>query len=240
VPERDPATFDIFGISESTETKITPQPIPITLSNTRNLTSDYYSFSNSTAYSSYKIIFPTIQNSSTADSMQIADIYFYRLPHLSNIEKIIGSNYNDSLIGDNLANVIDGGAGIDTLTGGTGNDTFVFNSGAQSISSSNVTDVITDFVRGTDKIDFGIAGSNPQFVSAATPVVNLATLLINANTKNNEVPNKTDGKILYYFGVIGTDGYLITEDDAGVIGNIIQLTGVTTLAVSDFVSQPTV
>ena len=116
----------------------------------------------------------------------------------------------------------------------------MFNSAPQSISSSNVTDVITDFVRGTDKIDFGIAGSNSQFVSAATPVANLVTLLNNVNTINNTAPNKTDGKILYYFGVIGADGYLVTEDDAGVISNIIQLTGVTALAVSDFVSQPTV
>ncbi|MFI3181264.1 MAG: Ig-like domain-containing protein [Methylococcales bacterium] len=239
-PERNPSSFSIYGINANNPPQIVIENQQITLPNTFKTTSDYYSFSNSTAYSSYKIIFPTIQNSSTADSMQIADIYFYRLPHLSNIEKIIGSNYNDSLIGDNLANVIDGGAGIDTLTGGTGNDTFVFNSAPQSISSSNVTDVITDFVRGTDKIDFGIAGSNPQFVSAATPVDNLAILLNNANTKNNEVPNKTDGKILYYFGVIGADGYLVTEDDAGVISNIIQLTGVTALAVSDFVSQPTV
>jgi hypothetical protein len=36
-----------------------------------------------------------------------------------------------------------------------------------------------------------------------------------------------------------TDGYLVTEDDFGVMSNIIQLTGVTSFTISDFVSLQT-
>lgn len=44
---------------------------------------------------------------------------------LINIEKVIGSNYNDTIYGSANDNVIDGGAGIDTMVGGLGNDTYV-------------------------------------------------------------------------------------------------------------------
>jgi hypothetical protein len=111
----------------------------------------------------------------------------------------------------------------------------MFNLGSQSISSSTVTDVISDFVSKLDKIDFGIASSGIQFVSQTSVVSNLATLLTAVNGINNTYPNKTDQKILFYFGVIDRDGYLVTEDDAGVINNIIQFSGVTSLDSIDIV-----
>jgi len=52
----------------------------------------------------------------------------------------------------------------DTLTGGTGNDTFVFaansaTSGVAQVSGANLTDTITDFVSGTDKLSLAQATS---------------------------------------------------------------------------------
>ena len=53
-------------------------------------------------------------------------------------------------IGNELANVLRGGAGADKLTGGAGSDTFVF---------GNLTgsDTVTDFVSGTDHVQFSMA-----------------------------------------------------------------------------------
>jgi hypothetical protein len=111
----------------------------------------------------------------------------------------------------------------------------LFNLGFQSISGSSATDVITDFVHGEDIFDFGIPGSNIRFVSNTVGVSDLTTLLSNANAYKPTTPSTT----LCYFGVIGGDGYLVTEDDSGMISNIIQLTGVTSFTISDFVSPQT-
>jgi len=87
---------------------------------------------------------------------------------ISNIENLVGSNFNDVLTGNNLANLIaghngndrikggggndliEGGAGNDVLTGGAGADTFRFGAGFGQ-------DTITDFDVGTglgDVIEF--------------------------------------------------------------------------------------
>ena len=67
----------------------------------------------------------------------------------------IGTALDDQVIGSDVAEAISGGAGddiladgagIDTLTGGLGEDLFV-------MSADGVLDVITDFERGTDKLD---------------------------------------------------------------------------------------
>jgi hypothetical protein len=74
-------------------------------------------------------------------------------------------------------------------------------------------------------------------VSNTATVSDIDTLLSTVTSKN------TDGKVLCYFGVVGTesiaDGYLITENYSGVISNIIKLSGVTTFTVSDFASPTT-
>ncbi|MEE4345589.1 MAG: calcium-binding protein, partial [Paracoccaceae bacterium] len=59
---------------------------------------------------------------------------------------LIGGTGNDTLFGGNGADRLIGGAGRDFLVGGAGADDFVFATGSGS-------DVIRDFVRGTDQID---------------------------------------------------------------------------------------
>ena len=63
----------------------------------------------------------------------------------TNIENVIGSDFNDSLTGSSGSNIIEGGEGNDTLTGNGGDDTFKFARGDGS-------DEITDFNAG-DRID---------------------------------------------------------------------------------------
>ena len=48
---------------------------------------------------------------------------------ISNIENIVGSDYNDWLMGNDDANTLLGGAGDDTLNGGADGDTYLFNMG---------------------------------------------------------------------------------------------------------------
>jgi len=77
---------------------------------------------------------------------------------MAGADKIIGGAGND---------VLDGGAGNDLLTGGTGADTFEF-------ASSPGNDRITDFVSGTDKLDFHLLDS--------VTATNVKTSLSNGNT----------------------------------------------------------
>ncbi|HEV2043665.1 MAG TPA: M10 family metallopeptidase C-terminal domain-containing protein, partial [Sphingomicrobium sp.] len=59
---------------------------------------------------------------------------------------------NDVLIGNGGNDVLIGGTGRDMLTGGEGGDSFVYQSNADSAVGPG-RDVITDFTRGSDRID---------------------------------------------------------------------------------------
>jgi Ca2+-binding RTX toxin-like protein len=62
-----------------------------------------------------------------------------------------GLGGNDSLAGGGGNDGLNGGTGKDSLTGNAGADRFVFTSANDSTAAA--FDVITDFVRGSDKID---------------------------------------------------------------------------------------
>jgi VCBS repeat-containing protein len=84
---------------------------------------------------------------------------------LSNIENLVGSNFNDTLTGDNNNNVINGGLGNDILNGGGGDDLLIGGMGNntltggpgadtfQYLKGNTGHDTITDFTPGTDKLD---------------------------------------------------------------------------------------
>jgi Ca2+-binding RTX toxin-like protein len=82
---------------------------------------------------------------------------------ISSIENFIGGAGNDSITGDTLANrlvggagadSIDGGNGADVLTGGLGADVFSYGNINQSGIGAAVRDSITDFLSGSDKLNF--------------------------------------------------------------------------------------
>lgn len=67
-------------------------------------------------------------------------------------DSLYGGDGTDTLLGGSGADYVNGGAGKDRMAGGTGRDLFVFLSATDSAARASSADVITDFVRGTDKI----------------------------------------------------------------------------------------
>jgi hypothetical protein len=77
-PERDPASFKIEGSVNGTSfTTIAEGPVSVFPA--RFLRREFY-FDNSTAYTSYRVTFPTVANASNANSMQIADVELLGYP----------------------------------------------------------------------------------------------------------------------------------------------------------------
>ncbi|MEO7239950.1 MAG: calcium-binding protein, partial [Sphingomicrobium sp.] len=62
---------------------------------------------------------------------------------LTNIERLVGSVYNDQLGGDGFANSFVGGAGADTIDGGGGSDTADYATSAQGVAVNLATNVNT-------------------------------------------------------------------------------------------------
>jgi uncharacterized repeat protein (TIGR01451 family) len=109
-PERDPMTFRLEGTTGNPQvgpwTVIVPE-ISTELTNTlaRLTVGPTVSFANATAYSSYRILFPTVRTNATANSMQIAEVEFLNAS---------GRDVTDSgvvLIAENAANVANYGIG---------------------------------------------------------------------------------------------------------------------------------
>lgn len=85
-----------------------------------------------------------------------------------------GSNGSDILFGLAGSDRLTGGLGRDVLVGGTGNDTFDFNAVNESGTTTASRDLITDFVSGSDTLDFAgidantaVAGNNAFTFNAA-------------------------------------------------------------------------
>ena len=118
---------------------------------------------------------------------------------ITNVENLIGSNYNDVLGGDGNANTISGGngddmiagrGGADTLIGGAGADHFIWYSASESTVAARdtVNDMTSaDFVdlSGVDA-NVNVAGDQAfALVSAFSHVAGQATLTYNAATNQS-------------------------------------------------------
>ncbi|OWW20174.1 calcium-binding protein [Noviherbaspirillum denitrificans] len=143
------------------------------------------------------------------------------------IENLTGSSFDDKLTGNSGANVLDGGTGIDTLTGGGGGDFFRFDALSDTGNTSSTCDVITDFVRGTDKIDLSLLDAN-----AATSSTNEAFTFIGSK---NFSSNAT-GQLRYVYSSYTKTLMIYGSTDADSTAEFaIKLTGLNSLSASDFV-----
>ena len=143
----------------------------------------------------------------------------------------------DVIIGGTGDDIINGLSGADTLTGGAGADTFTFTStAAQNAGGATFgeADVITDFVIGTDKLQFStadiVSGQQGAVQTAVTALAagstaaQIATAMATANTTSLGVS----------FAVFEGNTYVLYETAGGSTGVaaddvFITLTGVTTL-----------
>jgi hypothetical protein len=86
-PGRDPATYEIYGtnspISSTDNSQGTAESWTLISSGNLNLperrltAGETVTFANSTSYTSYKIIFPTVKDAAGSNSMQIADLQLF-------------------------------------------------------------------------------------------------------------------------------------------------------------------
>lgn len=128
---------------------------------------------------------------------------------------------NDAVIGGSGNDTLLGGTGGDTMTGGSGNDVFDFNSLTETGITSTTRDVIIDFVHGQDHIDLSTIDAN-----TATTTNNAFTGFIGATATFSIA-----GQLRFAGGIL----YGNTDTDAAAEFSI-QLTGVTTLTMSDLVA----
>lgn len=150
-----------------------------------------------------------------------------------------GNANQQTFIGTTQADVFVGNGGNDTLTGGAGADTFVFGKVYEEVVTGSSTtvqtytntafnltgvDTITDFTRGTDKIELHL----DQYSQLAG--FNSSMLRVNstgtAQDANDYLVYNTTTKTLSY----DADG-----NGSGAKVDIAILTGVNTLSTSDFV-----
>jgi Ca2+-binding RTX toxin-like protein len=75
-------------------------------------------------------------------------------------DQLFGGAGNDWLLGGSGNDMLKGGQGADIMTGGTGADKFVFSSVQDSLNLYGKFDLITDFQKGSDKLDFSQIDAN--------------------------------------------------------------------------------
>ncbi|MCK9988381.1 MAG: hypothetical protein AzoDbin1_04853, partial [Azoarcus sp.] len=147
---------------------------------------------------------------------------------LSSIENLTGSSFNDRLTGSSANNVLTGGVGQDTLTGGGGSDNFDFNALAETGVTSSSWDIITDFVRGQDKIDLSTLDAN-----AATTATNEAFTFIGTSAFS---ATDATGQVRYVYDSVSATGTLYGSTNTdGEAEFAITLMGASTLTATDFV-----
>ena len=132
-----------------------------------------------------------------------------------------------------FADNVMGGKGVDTFSLGSGADTFNFTNIADVATvASAATDIVAaGFTSASDKFDFdfGTAGNATTYLEVLTAAASLAALITAADTA-------LDGTLLYYFGVVGTDGYLAADLDGTGVTHLIKLTGIVDMAAGDILA----
>ena len=129
-------------------------------------------------------------------------------------DTLYGGSGADTLLGEAGNDVLVGGFGADKLTGGAGVDTFRF------LDARDTGDTITDFVRGSDKIDlslFKVGGANYDF---AAPV--------------NDTRFSVGHDLIWYYDGSNTIVLGNTDSNPNTAEFVLTLAGKVSLGASDF------
>ncbi len=138
---------------------------------------------------------------------------------LVSIERLIGSEFDDTLIGTTGNNQITGGLGRDVMTGNGGTDTFILGAAEDTELTAATRDVIVDFASG-DRIDLSRVDGD-----AAAAGVNDFTAVLAAGSAFTAA-----GQLMLENGVL----YGNTDGDAAAEFSIA-LTGVASISLADFI-----
>ena len=128
---------------------------------------------------------------------------------LTGIERLIGSDFGDTLAGNNKSNRIDGGAGADTMTGGTGNDTYVVDNAGDT--------VMEDANSGSDVIESSVSYVLPDNIErlhlTGTEDIDATGNDGNNELKGNDGDNRLDGGAGRdtMYGGLGDDTYVVDD-----------------------------
>ena len=155
-------------------------------------------------------------------------------------DTIIGQAGNDIINAGDGTNSITGGAGADTMTGGAGVDTYIFDATAGNASNganaAAVAEVITNFTRSTDKLQFtnvtDVVSAQQDAVQTAVTALaagstdaQIATAMANASTTNLGVSFAVfNGSTYVYYETTGGTATHVAADNI-----FIKLVGITTL-----------
>jgi Ca2+-binding RTX toxin-like protein len=140
-------------------------------------------------------------------------------------DTLLGGPGNDSLSGGTGNDTLLGGPGKDRLTGGSGRDTFDFNTLSEMGVARATRDIITDFVRGQDRIDLSTLDANTARAgnqSFSAPVV--GNHFSGAFSRAGEL----------YFDRVADVLYGNTDGDAAAEFSI-QITGLSSLTATDLI-----
>lgn len=106
------------------------------------------------------------------------------LDTLTNIENLVGGNFNDDLTGNFKKNVLNGGEGDDILRGGTGIDTMIGGIGNDVFIVTETGDLVREFVNeGTDQVNSSVSYILP---------LNVEKLLFTGTSAVNGTGNELD------------------------------------------------
>lgn len=193
-PERDPATYDLYGTNDAicsgdnsggdceSWTLISSGSAGLDVDPGRSMNGTVQDFVNGTAYSSYKMIFPTLRDAGTANSMQVTDVQLFTgsggggagilggfVPHtaLAVTDNPAGgqSSYPDPNEAPDKA--IDGDLGTKYLNFANTNSGFIVNraDGLPTIVES-LTFTTGNDAPGRDPLKFDLYGTNDPVTSA--------------------------------------------------------------------------
>ena len=136
---------------------------------------------------------------------------------ISNVENVLGSNYNDTITGSSGTNVIEGGEGNDTLDGGSGTDTVSYSGATLAVtvslangSAQNTVGAGTDTLSGFENLSGSAYNDN---LTGDTP-----TNVITGGMGNDTLAGAAGDDIYVYNAGDGDD---VITDSAGA--DIIKL-----------------
>lgn len=219
--ERDPSRYEIWGTNNAIasadnsngrgEEWVLLSVGTLSLPTTRNATSSAVNIANTTAYASYKVIFPSLRNNGTANSMQIGEFTGYTAPDAGGTTVFAAANpilaidapvsRSSFPAAEGPANLIDGTAQQKYLNFGGVNSGFIVtpNYGSSVVRGMLITSAndTVEFNRGPTSYE--IYGTNSAISSYSNTTGDYEPwTLISSGAVEPTVANFTEGPLISF------------------------------------------